>query len=98
MLKIGILLYKRGKLDESKARLVEALNIYNKVYGAIDHHEIAKTIFYMGIVMKKRGNFNESKANFREAFNMYNKVYGTINHPDVARTIHQIGLVSEETR
>jgi tetratricopeptide (TPR) repeat protein len=88
---LGLLLWKRGRLDEAGAMLREACDIRREALGA-QSPELASSLNNLGVVLRDQRKTDDAKAALTEALTIQRSALPA-THPDTAVTINNLGSI-----
>ncbi|MBL4636718.1 MAG: serine/threonine protein kinase [Kofleriaceae bacterium] len=85
----GAILRRKGKYKEAKERIEQAIEIWEKVYGA-DSLQVAKAHNNLGNVLNDTGDFLEARKHHEKVLSIRQRSLGE-KHPFVATALNNLG-------
>jgi tetratricopeptide (TPR) repeat protein len=92
---LGVVASKAGTPEGAEEYHLEALSIYEKVYGEASP-DVARALGNIAIVYAETGRFEEAMPFFERSFEVQEAIYGP-DHPNVAQALMNLGLLNLQT-
>ena len=90
---LGRVSIRRGKLDQARRYLMQALQLHESAYGSQQHVNVATDHHQLGLVEMNRRRYEEASEHMLSALRIRRSIYVRGEHVDVAVDLTQLGKI-----
>jgi tetratricopeptide (TPR) repeat protein len=90
---LGRVAIRRGKLDQARRYLLQALQLHESAYGSQHHVNVATDHHQLGLVEMNRRRYGEASEHLLSALRIRRSIYVRGEHVDVAVDLSQLGKI-----